>query len=396
MNAPRPVFAFLIMTILATAALASPIANPTEPANGRQTIALQEVWRAGGEDDDVFFGSVQRVLSGPDGTVLVLDNQLSQVQVYDADGQWQRTLGREGEGPGEARNPSDAFYLPDGRLCLAQGFPGRLVYLNADGTPGGQGHYTSMGEPATFTVLVTGRSAPRGMLLTGIRMNQGGGPIAQQTYFLSLCDTTGAEQVVYMDKQTQVNYADFRMDEMAMDFLWGGRMNIDTEGRVYTAPDRNSYMVRVQNVDGTVLREFSRAVTIPERDAEARALEGKILEGIASNYPVPLQGITMEDTEPAITGLWVRPDGEVWVQTPANERPEGAFTLLDVFDSAGVFTHQVVIDVPGDPDRDGLHMLADGRIAMVIGGLDAWLSQQGVESSSEDAPVLEVICYETN
>jgi hypothetical protein len=68
--------------------------------------------------------------------------------------------------------------------------------------------------------------------------------------------------------------------------------------------------------------------------------------------------------------------------------------LLDVFDHEGRFTHQMELRLPGDPDRDGLFLLDDGRLAVVVGGLDAWLSQQGVESSSEDAPVLEVICYD--
>jgi len=65
-----------------------------------------------------------------------------------------------------------------------------------------------------------------------------------------------------------------------------------------------------------------------------------------------------------------------------------------VFDADGRFTHQLALEMPGDPGRDGLHLMADGRIAVVIGGLDAWFSQQGVEMSSEDSPVLEVICYE--
>ena len=120
----------------------------------------------------------------------------------------------------------------------------------------------------------------------------------------------------------------------------------------------------------------------------------KIHEAIGANYGIPLQGVTVEKTNATVAALWVRPSGEVWVQTPANEPPTGAFALLDVFDTKGNFTHQLVVEVPGDPDRDGLYLLADGRVAVVVGGLDAWLSQQGVESSSDDAPVLEVIVYD--
>jgi len=396
MNARFPTTALIALIVLtAFLATAAPIENPADPPGGRKSVTLKETWRAGGDDDEVFFGSVGRVLAGPDDTVLVLDNQLAQVQVYSGDGTFTHTLGREGDGPGEVRGPADAFYVPDGRLCIPQGFPGRLVYLNPDGTPGGQGQYQPKDAPATFYVMVAGRPARDGMLLAGIRFNQSGGPQADQTFFLSLCDTEGQEQVVYLDKQYAINYADFRLDEAAMDFVWGGRLAIDEAGNVYTAPDRNQYLIRMQDAQGNLVREFTRPVDIADRTAEEHEIAVKIHEGIGANYGVPLQGVTVEAKAAAVSGLYVLPGGEIWVMTPANEAPEGAFALVDVFSTEGEFTHQLVLNVPGDPDRDSLHILDDGRMAIVVGGLDAWLSQQGVEGTSEDAPVLEVIVYES-
>jgi hypothetical protein len=388
-----PALSIIVILLAATAAATPLVENPATPPGGVQPHAPTEAWRVGGEDDEVFFGSVGRVLAGPDHTVLVLDTQLAQVQAYDQDGTWLQTLGREGDGPGEVRGPADAFHLPDGRLCLAQSFPGRLVYLNPDGTPGGQAQYQPMGEPSTFSIAVAGRTAPDGILLAGIRFKQQG-PQAQQTFFLSRCDVDGREQVVYQEKQYGLNYADFRLDEASMDFVWVGRMAIDDAGRVYSAPDRNRYLVQVHQPDGMLAREFARAVTAPERTAEDRDIAVKIHEAIGANYGVPLQGVTVEDTDPVIMGLWVRPDGEVWVQTTANQPPAGAFALLDAFDASGQLVRQVALEVPGDPKRDGLYVLDDGRIAVVLGGLDAFLSQQGVASSSDQAPVLEVVVYD--
>ena len=394
MTARVPALALLLAVALVASAAATAVDNPADPPGKRQVLAPTEAWRVGGEDDEVFFGSVQRVLTGPEGRVLILDNQLNQVQVYGPDGQWQRSLGREGDGPGEVRGAADAWYLPDGRLCLAQSFPGRLVYLNPDGTPGGQAQYQPLGDPVTFVVAVAGRSVPAGMLLTGIRFNQSGGPEAQQTFFLSTCDPSGEEQTVFLEKQYAINYADFRLDEAAMDFVYMNRFDADTDGTVYFAPDRDLYRIEVHGPAGELLREFGRPVNAPPRSEQEKAIAVKVHEAIGANYGVPLRGVTVEDREAVIQNLWVRPGGELWVRTPANARPEGAFTLLDVFDAQGHFQHQVELRLPGDPDRDGLFLLDDGRFAVVVGGLDAWLSQQGVESSSEDAPVLEVICYE--
>lgn len=383
----------LSLCVLMAGSAPALVENPADPPGGVKTITPVEIWRAGGEDDEVFFGSVGRVIAGPDGQVLVLDTQQAQVQVYDRDGQWLQTLGREGDGPGEVRGPADAFFLPDGRLCIAQSFPGRLVFLNPDGTPGGSAQYQPMGEPSTFSVMVSGLTAPDGMLLAGIRFKQNG-PQAMQTFFLSLCDAEGAEKTVYQEKQYGVNYADFRIDEGSMDFVWVSRMAIDRAARIYTAPERNRYLIRVQNPDGSLSHEFTRPVSPPERDEEAHGIAMKIHEAIGANYGVPVQGVTVEKTDAAIAGITIRPDGEVWVATTANVPDDGTFALMDVYDQAGHFQHQVALRMPGDPRRDGFYLLEDGRVVQVLGGLDAWLSQQGVEASSADAPVLEIVVYE--
>ncbi len=394
MSQRTPTVALVTLALLAAVAQAAPLVeNPATASGGIQAITLKEAWRAGGEDDDVFFGGVGRVLAGPDHTILVLDSQQSQVQVYDRDGTWLSTVGREGDGPGEVRTPSDAFHLPDGRLCLTQQSPGKMVYLNADGTPGGGAPYLASGKRSPFNVLVSGRGAPGGMLLAGIRFDQQGAQ-AIQTFFLSRCGLDGVEQAVFLEKQYVVNYADFRLDEGAMDFVWMGRMAIDANGRVYSGPERDRYLIQVQEPDGTLLRQFSRAASVPERTAEEHGIAVKIHEAIGANYGIPLQGVTVEPRDAVIAGLWVRPGGEVWVQTPANQPPAGTFALLDVFDAEGRFVRQVALQMPGDPRRDSLYLLGDGRVAVAEGGLDAFLSQQGVESSSNAAPVLEVVVYD--
>lgn len=52
--------------------------------------------------------------------VFLLDQQLSEVKVFDSAGQWLRTMGREGEGPGEFRGPVDLALLPGGQVGVLQ------------------------------------------------------------------------------------------------------------------------------------------------------------------------------------------------------------------------------------------------------------------------------------
>jgi len=384
---------------LAAPAFAAParIDNGAAPSEGRRDVQLEEIWRAGGEDDEIFFGSIGAVQLGVDGRFHILDTQQSCVQVYSPDGEHLATLGREGDGPGEVRRPGGMFLLEDGRIALLQSFPGRIVFLDAGGNPAGEATYQGPGqEQGAFCVLNAGQGLPGGeLLLLGIRMSFGG-TVSDQTFFLSRCDGAGKEKVQYQSKGYQINYADFRLDEGKMDFLWN-RFAVGPQGRVYTAPERNQYLVRVLAPDGSVEREFTRAYTAPARDAQAKQTATRIMEGIGSYYPTPLLGTTVESTEPAVAALFVDPRRNVLVQTgDPGQRDPGVFCLLDEFDAQGRYVRQLALHCPGDPRQDGLVVLGGNRVVVLRGALDAWLTQQAVAGEGEsaaEAPALEVICY---
>ena len=75
------------------------------PSLGVRTLVLKELWRVGGEDEDVLFGRIVDVQRHPNGEVYILDNQMCQVVVISGDGEHLRDLSRQGDGPGEIRQP---------------------------------------------------------------------------------------------------------------------------------------------------------------------------------------------------------------------------------------------------------------------------------------------------
>ena len=113
------------------------VMNPATPRDGVQTLDLQEQWRTGGEDDEIFFGVVTNAISDDEGNIYLLDMQLSEVQVYSPAGEQFKTLSREGEGPGEIQRPADLLFMPDGSLGIVQMFPGKVVKIDLDGNPAG-------------------------------------------------------------------------------------------------------------------------------------------------------------------------------------------------------------------------------------------------------------------
>ncbi len=382
----------LLLTILVAAAVPAATAWAQTPT----TAVLKEAWRAGGEDDDIFFGNVSAVRLDTRGNVLLLDSQLSEVHVYSPKGDHLATLGREGDGPGEVRRPGDMFVRSDGAVAMMQGFPGRIVMVNPDGSPAGETTYTPPGGAGAgqFAVLIRGFNQGEGMVLAGIRMTFGGSSRSTQTYFLARCDAKGAEQQVLLQKEHVIDYADFELDEMAMDFIWT-RVAAAPDGRVFAAPERNAYAVHVFGADGKLERIIDRPCTVPPRQQRQRDNATRIIEAVGANYPTPPRRVVIQDTDPAISGLNATTDGRLWVATSTGgaNPPTGCWMVLDVFGPDGKFEKQVALPGSHDPDQDALYILPDRRVVVVTGALDAWLNQQAVGAGETAGSALEVICY---
>ncbi len=85
-------------------------------------------------DEHYMFGTLRSMAVGPDGTIYVMDGQIPAVRVYDADGTYRTTLGRNGEGPGEFGQPDGGMaILSDGRLVVRDPGNARLQVFGPDG-----------------------------------------------------------------------------------------------------------------------------------------------------------------------------------------------------------------------------------------------------------------------
>lgn len=64
--------------------------------------------------EEQVFGEVAGVVVDGEGRIWVADDQAKEIRVFDADGAFVRTIGRDGEGPGEFRNLSGLAVAPEG------------------------------------------------------------------------------------------------------------------------------------------------------------------------------------------------------------------------------------------------------------------------------------------
>ena len=84
--------------------------------------------------DEYTFGEVNALATGPDGTLYVLDRQVPALRTYAPDGSYLGDLGREGEGPGEIKNPDSGLaVLADGRVLLRDPGNARITVFGPEG-----------------------------------------------------------------------------------------------------------------------------------------------------------------------------------------------------------------------------------------------------------------------
>lgn len=375
------------------------IENAVHPVDGVVDLKLTEQWRAGGEDDEeVFFGNVLQVLSAPDGGVYVLDSQLLHVFAFTVAGDLRAILGGRGEGPGEINNVNSILNMPDGSLGIGQVVPGVVACVKPDGTPAGKIRIKDKEAPdSAFVLFMDGWALGQDILSIAMRWRFSDQGAMTQEMYLRSYDTQGEPLVDFLHKQTSFEMADFRFTEAGYDFVWT-RCGVLPDGNVCYVPERNKYEIRICRPDGSLLRTITRPYDSLKRTGteieEARLSHA----AIASHYGREVRGVEVENTQADITNLAVMNDGTLWIRTSRGDRDRGAgvLTTVDEFDALGHFVKQRKLLAPGDPHRDAIHLLPDGRVVVVKGAVEAYRREQNTERAADvlaTETTLEVICF---
>jgi len=396
----------ILFALVAVHSFAEPVIvrNGPTPAHGIRTLQLEEMWRAGGPDDEEnFFGLLTWAEEGPDGLLYVLDVQLCQANVYDREGNLVRTLFGEGDGPGEVRRPRDLVILPDGSVGAVQEFPGKLVRVDGDNNPL-PGITPRLGDAADggFVALSGAESRGGSFMIAGVQISPGPRDGTQERHmYLALVDEEGAIGPILVERKVDWDFSHFVYDEALNlpSFFWASAVGPD--GRIYTAPDRDSYLIQVFAPDGSLERTIEREFTSRKRTAEDKAWITNLMDGAFSQLPFTYE-LKICDTDSDIhwlnRSLQVDEEGFLWVLSSrgARDQEPGVLATYDVFAPDGSFDRQVRVACEGDATEDGAFLIGKDRVLVIKGFVDATSTMFGGTPAGEeggDADPMEIVCY---
>ncbi len=356
--------------------------NGSEPANGSETLQLRELWRVGGEDDEILLGRIEQAAADAAGNVYLLDQQLAQVHVYSPAGNYLRALSREGEGPGEVRRPSGMVFMPDGSLGLLQTFPGKIVRVDLEGNP-----LPTLELGTRRCMLMHAGCAGGQLIVAGTDVHQEPG-FQNRHHFLAKIDAEGEETVRYLSRDNRFDFDDFVLDEMQRDFAFW-RWAVDESGRVYAAAERNRYAITVMRADGVIERVIERPYNSRRRNEEEMERMRARYNDNARNVPFPVR-ISVEETDADLPSMRVAADGSLWVLNSRGLRdlPDGIIRTYDVFDPAGHYVKRAALTFADCHSRDRLFFISDQRVIIIT---SPGAGQDDTEAETEPAPP-EIIC----
>lgn len=371
------------------------VSNPKTGVEAPVNVKLDELWRIGGDtdNDDEFFGVISRVTTDPDGNVYLLDSQLSEVKVFSPEGEYLRTIGREGEGPGEFRRPQDMFFLPDGNLGVLQLAPGRIIMFTLDGDPMGD-YPLPKGEGGATPILVGGQRMGKNLVLVLNENKMGEGKL-DITRSLAVIDPNGKELQRLVSETRTLDFANAVFDEKTWS-TFDRRWAVGPDGRVFAVTQFPDYEVVVWGPEGKKERVITRAFERRARTQEQIDRVKSIFETFTRQVPNAQVKVSSEDQD--INTIYPRADGTLWVMNSrgARDKPDGSLGMFDVFDPEGRFQRQVTLMGQGDPIQDGYFFVGD-RLYVVTGFLDAAMAAQGggsEEAGLDEAEPMAVICYQ--
>lgn len=307
--------------------------------------------------EEYIFGAVVSLARAEDGTIYVMDRQVPALRVYNPDGTYRTTYGREGAGPGEYRSPDGGLnILSDGRILLRDPRNARIQV------------FSPTGEDLDTWII-------RGNFNTSSRMMVDTADVAYTILLLNpgvdvrdweigllkvLPDGTPGDTL----KEPDTGYDPPRIEARRVD----GEDVSTNVSSVPFSPDEDATMSRFGYWIHGVSRDYSLTLLKPEgplrivkdyqpvpvtrgEKAEAEAFAIRNMRSLDPNWR--WNGAPIPDHKPPYSNFLAGDDGSIWVQVsqPAIRRDDPSYDPSDPNSIADEWIEPVLFDVFDDEGR---------------------------------------------
>jgi len=276
------------------------------------------------DDPDKSFAEVSSFVVDDNGTIYAVDFKDRKIKVFDDAGQFVRTVGKQGQGPGELDMPAGIHLLPSNELIIEDAIARKLVYFTQEGT------YIKDVSMAGRLALINLLLGPRGSFL-GRELKLEG----QKMFF----------EIKKLDPELK---SLFSLDQIEFAIPVpgsGNKINLmdmlsvyqfDSSGNIYYG--RNiDYEIKVYTSDGKHMKSIQKeyvAQKISEEDVE------DILERIPNIGTIDVREMfEFPETFPPFQFFTLDEDGRIFVRTWQKGKNKNEF-IFDVFDSEGRYIAQ--------------------------------------------------------
>jgi hypothetical protein len=267
-------------------------------------------------DEKYQFGQLRAIAVDAGGYMYAFDSHVPVLRVYGPDGSWVRDIGREGEGPGEYKQPDAGLaILRDGRVALRDPGNGRITLYTPDGEY--DGFYRIAGSFNTSSPLTADTT---GALLTPTVINLGASVFEWKSglarYFLDgSVDTLLAPDLGYEEAQVSAE----REGSMSVTGVPFAPEQVTAYSPLgfFLVGISEDYSFDLLRPEG-VLRIGKAYQPVPVDPGEADAEREATTDNFRQNYPGwKWNGPPIPDVKPAYTGFYPAEGGRVWVHVAA-------------------------------------------------------------------------------
>lgn len=312
--------------------------------------SVVETLRIGSEADTMYqFGAITSLDVDPSGQVYVLDAWVPIVRVFDRDGQFLRTIGRGGSGPGEFSKNAIAVRVATGdTIVVAEMMERRIGSFSLVGDVYGTTTIPfEEGVPTKWGLAYDGLLVHQARVLT--RESDGADRWSARDRLVS---RNGAGRLVDTLLELpsaegyQIQDGAARMRVFAPEPVWA----VLSDGRVAVASS-DEYEVRVYEEGGVSLVFSFPASRVRIDESDRGELREFYADMFRRNGSEPLaarqlaEGIEFNPFYPVLSDLAEGPQGSIWVQRSLVGLAAFGFgeRTWDVFDRNGVFSGTVTL-----------------------------------------------------